>query len=129
VRFSDQPARDAFEIFVRQYHPFRIQYREAGGPLQVEISRRDFTRYITKSIFLGKRLWDTERLESYQYFTEEEFRAAFDRQGLEISELQTLTVNDEKWRRLVEIETPGVQFPDEHVLIIARRSDCVNCFQ
>jgi len=99
----------------------RITYREVEGPLCVELSQRDFTRYITKSIFLGKRLWKTERLQSYQYYTEEEYRAAFARQGLEISELRTLTMNDEKWRYRVEIDTPGFPFPDEHVLILARQ--------
>ena len=121
IRFRDEAIREDFETFVQQYHPLRITYREVEDPLCVELSQRDFTRYITKSIFLRKKLWKTEQLESYQYFTKEEHRAAFARQGLEISELRTLTVNDQKWHRLVEIETPGVAFPEEHVLIVARK--------
>ena len=93
IRFRDYQIRQEFENFVEQYHPFRIVYQEVENPLCVELSRRDFTRYITKSIFLGKKLWETERLQSYQYYTEEEYRAAFSRQGLEISELHTLTIN------------------------------------
>ncbi len=120
VRFVNRQARQHFETFARQYRPFRIQYRSGGDPFCVELSQRDFTRYITKSIFLGKQLWQTERLESYQYFTEGEFRAAFARQGLRIVELRTLTVNNEKWRRQVEIETEGFEFPQEHILILAR---------
>jgi SAM-dependent methyltransferase len=123
LRFLDYQGRANFETFARQYHPFHITYAEGNGPLGVELSLRDFTRYITKSIFLGKRLWDTERLESYQYFTLEEFRSAFARQQLEIVELHTLTMNDEKWRRLLEIDTPGVQFPEEHVLILAQPAE------
>ena len=121
IRFRDEAIREDFETFVQQYHPLRITYREVEDPLCVELSQRDFTRYITKSIFLRKKLWKTEQLESYQYFTEQEHRSAFARQGLEISELRTLTVNDQKWHRLVEIETPGVAFPEEHVLIVARK--------
>ena len=121
IRFRDYRVRQEFQDFVKQYQPYRIAYREVEGPLCVELSQRDFTRYITKSIFLGKRLWETERLQSYQYYTEEEYRAAFARQGLEISELRTLTMNDEKWRYRVEIDTPGFKFPDEHVLILAQR--------
>jgi SAM-dependent methyltransferase len=121
IRFRDYQVRQEFENFVEQYHPLRITYREVEGPLWVELSQRDFTRYITKSIFLGKQLWETERLQSYQYFTEEEYRAAFARQGLEISEFHTLTMNDEKWRYRVEIGTAGFTFPDEHVLILARQ--------
>jgi SAM-dependent methyltransferase len=121
IRFRDYQVRQEFENFVEQYYPLRIAYREVEGPLCVELSRRDFTRYITKSIFLGKRLWETERLQSYQYYTEEEYRAVFARQGLEISELRTLTMNDEKWRYRVEIVTAGFEFPEEHVLILARQ--------
>jgi SAM-dependent methyltransferase len=121
IRFRDHQVRQEFKNFVEQYHPFRIAYREVEDPLCVELSQRDFTRYITKSIFLGKQLWETERLQSYQYFTEEEYRAAFARHGLEISRLRTLTMNDEKWRYRVEIDTSGFKFPDEHVLILARR--------
>ena len=121
IRFRDYQVRQEFEYFVEQYHPLHITYREVEGPLCVELSQRNFTRYITKSIFLGKQLWETERSQSYQYFTEEEYRGTFARHGLEISELRTLTMNDEKWRYRVEIDTPGFQFPDEHVLILARQ--------
>ncbi|NMC79253.1 MAG: hypothetical protein GYA59_07830 [Chloroflexi bacterium] len=128
IRFHDEQIRQEFENFVRQYRPLRITYRQVEDPLCVELSRRDFTRYITKSIFIGKRLWDTERFESYQYFTEEEYRAAFARQGLEICELGILTMNDEKWRRQVEIVTDGVTFPDEHILILARQVGHLHLF-
>jgi SAM-dependent methyltransferase len=121
IRFRDYQMRNEFEDFVEQYQPLRITYREVESLLCVELSQRDFTRYITKSIFLGKRLWETERLQSYQYYTEEEYRAAFACQGLEISELRTLTMNDDKWRYRVKIDTPGIEFPDEHVLILARQ--------
>ncbi|HEX9019105.1 MAG TPA: methyltransferase domain-containing protein [Anaerolineaceae bacterium] len=122
VRFLDREVREDFDRFAQQYQPFRISYRGATGALTVELSQRDFTRYITKSIFLRKHLWENERKESYQYFTEEEFRAAFARASLEITELRTLTVNREKWQRLVRIETPGMDFPQEHILIIAKKA-------
>ena len=121
LRFRHAQAREHFETFAREYRPFHIAYRNLGGPFRVELSRRDFTRYITKSIFLGKRLWQTERLESYQYFNETEFRALFAAHRLAIRELRTLTVDAEKWRSVVEIETPGEEFPEEHILIIAQR--------
>jgi SAM-dependent methyltransferase len=121
VRFRHQKAREHFNIFAREYHPFRISYREMGDPYCIELSRRDFTRYITKSIFLGKQLWQTERLESYQYYTEEEFRTVLKNQGLEIRDLRTLTVDYENWSELVEIETPGADFPVEHILILAQK--------
>jgi SAM-dependent methyltransferase len=122
IRFLSRQARDHFMRFAREYRPFRITYREVENQAGIELSQRDFTRYITKSIFLGKSLWQTERLESYQYFKESEFRAAVARQGLEIRELRTLTVDEEKWNDLVEIESPGASFPTEHILIIAQKA-------
>lgn len=120
IRFRDYSARQNFEIFAREFHPLHVAYRQMDS-LCIELSQRDFTRYITKSIFLGKQLWENERLQSYQYFTEGEYRAVIARQGLEIAGLRTLTMNEEKWRRLVDIETPGAEFPDEHVIILAQR--------
>jgi SAM-dependent methyltransferase len=122
LHFLDPQARADFETFAKQYHPFNIQFTRLNDPMNVLLSRRSFTRYITKSIFLGKKLWQTEQLESYQYFTEQEFRTTIDQQGLLIKDLQTLTMNDDKWRSRVEIVTPGIEFPDEHILIIAHSS-------
>ena len=119
IHFHQFQARRRFDTFAREYRPFRISFEESSDPLVVELSRRDFTRYITKSIFLGKRLWQTERLESYQYFNETEFKETFSRLGLVICELRTFTVNYEKWRSEVKIETEGVDFPAEHILILA----------
>jgi hypothetical protein len=76
---------------------------------------------------LGKALWKTERLESYQYFTEAEFRSMIKRNQLEIELLQTITVNDEKWRRVVAIETPGVDFPAEHIMMILKKPGSNDC--
>jgi SAM-dependent methyltransferase len=121
IRFRHWQARRRFEAFAHEYYPFRISYRETGDPFVVELSYRDFTRYITKSIFLDKHLWQTERLESYQYFNEDEFRQVFSRLGLVIDELRTLTVNYEKWCSEVEIETAAADFPVEHILILARK--------
>jgi SAM-dependent methyltransferase len=120
LRFQSWQARRRFETFAGEYKPFRIQYRKTGEAGCVELSQHDFTRYIDKSIFLDKALWQSERLESYQYFTEEEFRQALTALGLTIHELRTLTVNYEKWQAEVEILTPGVDFPAEHILILAR---------
>jgi SAM-dependent methyltransferase len=120
VRFVDMEARNEFNLFARQYHPFRISYQETGDPLCIDIPQRDFTRYITKSIFLGKRLWESERLESYQYFTEDEFKEVFARLGLKIHELRTMTVNAEKWGYRVEADSTEDVFPKEHILILAQ---------
>jgi SAM-dependent methyltransferase len=120
LHFLESHARSDFEVFAHQYQPFHISFTQLSAPQDIELSLRDFTRYITKSIFLGKPLWQSERLESYQYFTEQEFRLTFNRLGLKICELRTLTMNEEKWRGNVEIITEGIDFPAEHILILAQ---------
>jgi len=122
IHFHDAAILQEFETFCSQYQPFPITYRQAGDPLTVELTSHDFTRYITKSIFLGKHLWESERLQSYQYFTEEDFRDTLSDLGMKITELRILTVNEEKWKALVSIESAGIRFPDEHILILAQRS-------
>ena len=121
IRFLDGQSRADFENFALTYQPFHVQYQPTDDPLTIDLPRRDFTRYITKSIFLQKGLWKTERFESYQYFNQSEFVAAFARQGLRISELRTLTVNEDKWRRRIEVIHPPESFPEEHILILAQR--------
>lgn len=121
IRFRHWQARRRFDTFACEYRPFRISYRGSDDPFVVELSYHNFTRYITKSIFLNKRLWQTERLESYQYYNETEFREALTRLGLMNFELRTLTVNYEKWLDEVEIVTEGVDFPTEHILILAQK--------
>ena len=121
IRFRHWQARRRFDTFACEYRPFRISYQESDDPFVVELSYHNFTRYITKSIFLNKRLWQTERLESYQYYNETEFREALTRLGLMEFELRTLTVNYEKWLGEVEIVTEGVNFPTEHILILAQK--------
>jgi hypothetical protein len=120
IRFLHPQAEQHFAVFAREYRPFRVRHRSAG-PGQVTLSRRDFTRYIDKSIFLGKRLWETERLESYQYFTEANFRDTLAGLGMTIQSMRALTVNEDKWRDTVAIETPGENFPTEHVMILAQK--------
>jgi SAM-dependent methyltransferase len=121
IQFQHRQARRRFESFAREYRPFQIEFQQMADPMQVELTLRDFTRYITKSIFMEKHLWETERLESYQYFNQEEFLAVLTQAGLQVIEVRTLTVNYEKWRSEVEIITPGMDFPAEHILLLARK--------
>lgn len=123
VRFGSWQARQRFETFANEYQPFRISYQGSSDHYLAEMTLRDFTRYISKSIFLGKSLWQTERLESYQYFNETEFRATLASLGLAICELRKMTVNYEKWRSEAQIETPGIDYPAEHILILAQKKD------
>ena len=121
IRFLSRQAQDDFYQFAREYQPFRIRYKTLPQRDCVQISLHDFTRYITKMIFLGKPLWPRERLESYQYFNALEFRELFAARHLQIKDWQPISVDDQRWQDAVEILTPGVDFPTEHILIIAQK--------
>ncbi len=121
IRFKNPEAWQKFQIFAREYKPFQIQYqRDNVG--RVTLSQRDFTRYVTKIIFLGKPLWEREQHESYQYFYEDEMRQMLAQNGLSILEFRLLSVDYDHWLQDVELLTPGVEFPPEHVIISAQKA-------
>lgn len=120
VQFQTPEAMEKFQTFAREYKPFRIQYQLNTRDI-VTLSMRDFTRYITKIIFLGKPLWEREQQESYQYFNEDEMQEMLTGNGFSIQEFRLLSVDYDHWLQEVSILTPGVDFPPEHVLITAQK--------
>lgn len=121
IQFQIPEAWGKFQTFAREYKPFRIQY-QLNTRDSVTLSMRDFTRYITKIIFLGKPLWKRECQESYQYFNESEMRGMLNGNGFSIQEFRLLSVDYDHWLQEVTILTPGVDFPPEHVLITAQKT-------
>lgn len=121
IQFQTPEAMEKFQTFAREYQPFRIQY-QLNTRYNVTLSMRDFTRYVTKIIFLGKPLWERERLESYQYFNEREMRRMFAQNGFDIQDFHLLSVDYDRWLQEVSILTPDVDFPPEHVLITAQKT-------
>lgn len=120
IRFQTTQAWQKFQTFAREYQPFRIQYETLQNHL-VELSLHDFTRYVTKIIFLGKPLWERERHESYQYFQEDEMRQMLADNDFEIQDFRLLSVDYDHWLQEVEIISPNVLFPPEHVIITAQK--------
>ena len=120
VRFKNSEAWQKFQTFAREYKPFRIHFDLIQDQL-VQLTMRDFTRYVTKIIFLGKPLWDREQHESYQYFQEIEMREMLVDNDFEILEFRQISVDYDHWLQEVEITTPNIQFPPEHVIITAQK--------
>lgn len=120
VRFKNSEAWQKFQTFAREYKPFRIHFSQIQHNL-IELTLRDFTRYVTKIIFLGKPLWDREQHESYQYFQEIEMREMLVDNDFEILEFRQIIVDYDHWLQEVEITTPNIQFPPEHVIITAQK--------
>lgn len=122
IRFKNTNAWQKFQTFAHEYKPFKIQYAVLPNQI-VQLSLRDFTRYVTKIIFLGKHLWERERHESYQYFIETEMRQMLTENNFEIVEFRLLSVDYDHWLQEVEILTPEVNFPPEHVITTAKKNE------
>jgi SAM-dependent methyltransferase len=121
IRFLQPQAYEDFLQFAREYQPFRIRYQAGHFKDSIQLSVRDFTRYVTKMIFLGKPLWQRERLESYQYFNRVELQQMFLENGLTLMEEQFISVDLQRWQDEIEILSPDFDFPIEHVLLIGKK--------
>jgi SAM-dependent methyltransferase len=122
VRFKSARAMDEFKKIVSEYEAFRLSYEQAEGCRRVRISMRDFTRYVTKTRFFNSGLWEIEKWESYQYFTKDEFKKCLGEIGIDVLKLQCSTPHQKDWDDRVTIETPGVAFPQENILIVGRKT-------
>jgi SAM-dependent methyltransferase len=122
VGFNSARALDEFKKIVSEYEAIRLSYEESGGMGRVRISMRDFTRYITKTRFFNSGLWEIEKRESYQYFTEEEFKKCLGEFGIDVLKLQCSSPRQKDWDDRVTIKTPGVAFPQENILIVGRKT-------
>lgn len=120
LNFQSANALNEFRKFAGEYEAFRVRYKEVGGD-RIRISMRDFTRYITKTRFLNGDLWEIEKWESYQYFSESAFRACLRSLGIKVLKLQCSSPHLKDWRSRVRIETADVDFPKENILIVGRR--------
>lgn len=121
VSFRSHAALNEFRKFAAEYEAFRVGYEELEPNGRVRMSVHSFTRYITKTRFINGDLWEIERRESYQYFSADEFRECLAEAGLGTLKFERLSPHRRDWEERVEIKTAGVDFPDEHVLIVARK--------
>lgn len=121
IRFLHARAQEDFLQFAREYQPFRIRFQAGSAKNSILLSVRDFTRYVTKMIFLGKPLWQRERLESYQYFNRAELQQMFLENGLTLMEEQSISVDVQRWQDEIEILSPGFDFPVEHILMTGKK--------
>lgn len=121
IRFLHDQAHQNFLQFSREYQPFRIRFQTGSAKNSIQLSVHDFTRYVTKMIFLGKPLWSREKLESYQYFNKDELKEMFYRHDLSLMEELFISVDVQRWQDEIEILSPDFDFPIEHILMIGKK--------
>jgi hypothetical protein len=120
IRFKSTKSLSDFEKFNKTYKPIQENVLQTSE-MTFEMSYRYFTRFITKSRFINEPVWQLEQDESYQYFNTNEYLIALKRIGLEIETINTLSPNLGEWSHLVEILDDKLFFPEEHILIVAKK--------
>lgn len=121
VKFQSAEAAEEFKQLADEYEAFQLEYEGLAPGDRVRISMHDFTRYITKTRFFKTDSWEIEKRESYQYFSADEFRENFGELGFKVLTLQCSSPRQADWRKRVRIETPGVDFPEENILIVGQK--------
>ena len=108
---------DKFDVFVSTYAFLEKEYTKGTLGQSINMTSHDFTRFITKLRFVDSANWMIEKKETYQYYTEREFREVFLNSGLTIFKLERFIANVEIWRQ--EVELLRGEYPDEHIIIMA----------
>lgn len=120
-RVKSEEAIKLMHKFQAEYLPLNVKIEHINDNIY-KTDSKSFTRFITKYRFLTNETWELEKVESYQYFTEDEFEVAFDKLGLETETIMLLNPNINKWRSIIEILPDNYSFPNEHILIIGRKT-------
>lgn len=120
IGFRSPEARHNFLTFAREFQPWKIEFLPLTD-MAVRLNLRDFSRYLSKLIFLAKPLWERERQESYQYMTKDEIQKMLAEYNFRLVEWHLLSVDYAHWLDAVEILTPGMEFPAEHIMLLAEK--------
>ncbi len=120
VEFPSTAMEKNFLRFVDEYKPYKLNYKKLRGTTYV-LDMFSFTKFLTKYVYIESKVWSLEREESYQYYTKSEFENIFCELGLEIESINQLSPNIGLWNEYVSIKSPGVSFPNQHILIVGRK--------
>jgi SAM-dependent methyltransferase len=116
IKLLKKTSKDEFLRFVKEYQPIKIKPKWLSDS-NVEITTKEFTRFVTKLIFLNTPSWEMEKEEMYQYFTKKEFENVYSKLNLQIDALNLLSPNLGLWNSKVKIISRGCSFPYEHIMI------------
>jgi SAM-dependent methyltransferase len=91
------------------------------GSLKYTMNIRTFTVFITKYRFLESLVWEFEREERYQYYTKQRWIDTLSGLGLSLMTILLLRPRLSDWQNTLTILTPEVDFPFEHVFLMANK--------
>lgn len=114
-------ARQAFEKFCNEYKIFDLSIKNCRENDSYSLSNRDFIRFITKLKWIFSELWEIEKNESYQYFTDVEFENTMRKFGLVIFQKEFFISDLDFWESNITIINVKNNFPWEHILITSKK--------
>lgn len=117
----DQDTIDKFEVFVNEYLAFPMYFDRLSNNC-IKCNLKDFTRFITKLRFISSHTWGVEKYESYQYYTETEYRYLFENNNMTIIDSSKFICDSHEWQKHIKIlnDTP---YPDECFYILGQKND------
>jgi SAM-dependent methyltransferase len=121
VKFKTKKSENNFIQFAKEYMPYAVKYEHVDKQTY-KVDSRGFTKFITKYRFFDSLVWELEREETYQYFTEQEFISVLNELGLTMESESFLSPNLGEWNDLVEILDQHSKFPTEHVMLIGKKA-------
>ena len=108
-----------FQQFINEYKAFPISFNKLSDN-SIKCNLFDFTRFITKLRFIDTPTWEIEKYESYQYFTESEFKALFNDNDMAIIDCSQFICDISLWQKNIEILN-NCPFPEECFYILGRK--------
>lgn len=120
VKLKNKTVEKNMLKFKNEYKPFKTTFKKLSD-LRYKTNILSLTRFITKYRFLNSSTWKLEQIESYQYYSQKDFVREFNGIGLRLESINLLAPNIESWSKVLEIETPKIHFPFEHILIIGKK--------
>lgn len=116
---QDQDTIDKFEEFVNEYRALPVIYKRLSYNC-IKCNLKDFTRFITKLRFISSPTWEIEKYESYQYYTEKEFRYLFENNNMTIIDSSKFICDSSDWQRHIKIVN-DIPYPDECFYILGQK--------
>lgn len=116
----NEDTMDKLNQFEKEYLLFHTSFQRQK--MKIKSSYKDFTSFITKLRFLKTKTWDIERNETYQYFTEDEYKSFLNENLLQILLYDSFISDVAFWGENVRIRNKRIHFPMEHFYIIGRKS-------
>lgn len=108
-----------FDKAVSDFTLWSIKYRKIKSGYRMKY--RDFSWFVTTFKYLNTKLWPFESEQTYQYFSKNEFAAAFHKAGLMRESIIFLSNDLGLWKNNIKITSKNSDFPPKAIMIVGSK--------